>query len=144
MRIALLMISLCFCLNIQAQKSELKEKDKDIILEIMTVQEACWNAGNIDCFMEGYWKSDKLRFMGKNGVTYGWKPTLEQYKKGYPNEKAMGKLTFTVKSVEKLTRKKALVVGKWHLAKEEETEGYFSLIWEKINGEWMIVFDHSS
>ena len=31
--------------------------------------------------MEGYWKSESLKFYGANGVTYGWDNTLERYQK---------------------------------------------------------------
>jgi len=115
------------------------------IMEIMEKQEKCWNQGDIDCFMEGYWPSEKLRFMGKKGVTYGWKNTLERYKKSYPNKDAMGLLTFDILSLEMLAKDKALMVGKWHLARTEgDLEGHFSLIWQKFDKQWLIVFDHSS
>jgi len=123
----------------------LSKKDIAAMHEIMAKQQECWNTGDIDCFMEGYWKSEELRFMGKSGVTRGWKQTLERYKKGYPDRKAMGKLKFDIVSVEALSRKKALIVGKWHLTIEYgDKEGYFSLIWEKQEGKWVNVLDHSS
>ena len=33
-------------------------------------------------------------FVGSQGITYGWKATLENYKKGYPDRATMGKLKF--------------------------------------------------
>jgi hypothetical protein len=35
-------------------------------------------------------------FIGKSGITYGWQKTLDNYKKGYPDKEAMGKLHFTL------------------------------------------------
>ncbi len=54
----------------------------------------CWNDGNLECFMQTYWKSDSLKFIGGNGVTYGWENTLQRYKVGYPTEKERGILSF--------------------------------------------------
>lgn len=115
------------------------------IRETLARQQACWNKGDIDCFMVGYWESDELRFMGKNGITKGFANTKARYKKSYPDQASMGQLSFDILSVEKIASKKAMVIGKWHLERETENlEGHFSLIWERIKGEWVIVLDHSS
>lgn len=120
-------------------------KVKEAILSTMAAQEAAWNRGDLKGFMNGYWESDSLRFIGKSGITRGWSQTLANYERGYPDRAAMGKLTFTILIVEKLGPKCAGVTGKWHLQREKDApEGYFSLIWKKIEGKWVIVADHSS
>lgn len=141
----LLLCSMLFvsCFSMQAQ--DLPANDEKEIREILERQRKCWNKGDIECFMVGYWESDKLRFLGKNGVTKGFEATKARYYKSYPDKQTMGQLTFTILSIEKLSRKKALVVGKWELERSEDNvAGHFSLIWEKIKGEWVIVLDHSS
>ena len=65
------------------------------INEKMSEQETCWNTGDLECFMQHYWHSDSLLFIGKSGLTYGWQPTLDNYISGDPDKYAMGKLTFT-------------------------------------------------
>lgn len=116
-----------------------------VIREVMAAQESAWNRGDLEAFMTGYWKSDSLRFIGSKGLTYGWKQTLENYQKGYPDRDAMGKLTFTILSVEQLSRRSAFVVGKWHLARKAgDLSGHYTLLWRKIKGKWVIVADHSS
>lgn len=134
-----------FCivaLNVSAQK---QDKNTRAILDVMAKQEAAWNAGNLRDFMDGYWQSDSLKFIGSNGLTYGWQQTLDNYKKSYPNKSAMGKLTFKILSVEKVSSKSAFVIGKWHLKRaEDEPNGHFTLLWKKIDGKWVIVADHSS
>ena len=122
-----------------------KEKDKQAILDIMARQEAAWNKGDLEAFMKGYWESEDLKFIGKSGITYGYEATLERYKKGYPDKAAMGKLTFDILHVDAMSKKSVLVVGKWHLQRADDApEGHFSLVWRKIDGEWVIVADHSS
>src|SRR5690606_40403736 len=64
-------------------------RSKEAILDVMSQQEQDWNNGDIDAFMKGYWRSDSLMFVGKNGIKYGWQTTLENYKKSYPDKSTM-------------------------------------------------------
>lgn len=138
-QVLLTILWLC-ALSANAQKSA-----PAVIREVMAGQESAWNRGDLEAFMEGYWKSDSLRFIGSRGLTYGWKQTLDNYKNGYPDLDAMGKLTFTILSVEQLSRRSAFVVGKWHLARKAgDLSGHYTLLWRKIKGRWVIVADHSS
>ena len=115
------------------------------IRQLLDRQTRDWNRGNIDAFMIGYWQSDSLMFIGKSGVTYGWKNTLENYKKNYPDTSAMGKLSFNIITVKKLSREYYHVVGKWHLKRTiGDLSGHYTLLFKKIKGEWVIVSDHSS
>ncbi len=119
--------------------------DKNQILSILDQQMIAWNKGDIDGYMQGYWQSDSLKFVGKNGITYGWENTLERYKKAYPNKLAMGILKFEILSLEILSNDSAFMLGKWSLQrKDDNPSGYFTLVWKKINGKWVIVTDHSS
>ena len=116
-----------------------------VIREIMATQEAAWNKGDLEAFMEGYWKSDSLKFIGSKGLNYGWQKTLENYKRSYPDPAAMGKLTFSDVTVELISEDAAYVIGKWHLKRKAgDLSGYYTLLWKKIKGEWVIVADHSS
>ncbi len=115
------------------------------IRKILTQQQNAWNSGNIENFMEGYWKSDSLAFIGSRGITYGWQATLDNYKKSYPSTDAMGKLTFDILRIEIIGYNTAFVVGKWTLKrKNDQPNGYFTLLWKKIEGAWVITTDHSS
>ena len=111
----------------------------------MSDQEAAWNRADLEGFMDGYWRSDSLRFIGSKGLTYGWQQTLDNYKKTYPDAAAMGTLHFTLLSVEVLSPESAFVIGKWRLVREkDEPSGHFTLLWKKMDGKWVIVADHSS
>ena len=118
--------------------------EKDQILSIMEKQEVAWNEANLEAFMQPYWKSDKLKFIGKNGIKYGWHTTLENYKKSYPDKAAMGKLHFDVLQVE-INNNTAFVLGKWRLIRTEDIlSGFYTLFWKRIDGQWLITIDHSS
>ena len=121
------------------------KQDSLQIMKIMDEQVICWNKGDIECFMQAYWQADSLKFIGKNGITYGWRNTLENYKIRYPDKSAMGILEFDILHIEKLGRKAISVIGKWILKRQiGDIGGHFSLIWRKIKGKWLIVADHSS
>lgn len=122
--------------------------DKDVakVHQILHRQAQDWSKGDIDAFMNGYWRSDELQFIGSKGVTKGYKNTLERYKKSYPDRKTMGKLTFDILSTDKLSKKSIMLTGKYSLARKEmeDASGYFLLVWKKIKKEWVIVADHSN
>ena len=95
--------------------------------------------------MQTYWKNDSLMFIGKSGVRFGWQETLNNYKKGYPDTTAMGKLAFDIITVKKLSSEYYYVVGKWMLKRTiGDLSGHYDLLLRKINDKWYIIADHSS
>jgi ketosteroid isomerase-like protein len=115
------------------------------ILAEMERQTNCWNNGDLDCFMKGYWKSDSLMFIGKSGINYGWKATYDRYKRNYPDQQTMGTLEFKIKEIKELSEDTVFMIGKWQLnRKMGDIGGHFTLIWKSINGRWVIVSDHTS
>lgn len=123
------------------------EVAKSQVQQVLDEQAACWSKGDLECYMAGYWKSDSLVFIGKSGLTYGWQPTLENYKRNYPDTAAMGILTFDILEMKPLSEEIMLVIGKWHLKREVEAgdlEGHFSVIFQQFNDGWKIIADHSS
>ena len=120
-------------------------KDETEVRNVLARQNAAWNRGDVDAFMVGYWENDSLMFIGKSGVTYGYKNALANYKKNYPDTIAMGKLTFTLIKVKQLSPEYFHVTGKYYLTRTiGDASGYFTLLFRKINGKWVIISDHSS
>jgi ketosteroid isomerase-like protein len=122
-----------------------QDKDADAIRQVLSVQTDAWNRGNIDEFMKGYWKSDSLKFIGQSGVTYGYDATLARYKRNYSDTAQMGKLSFDILEVKKLSPQYYFVLGKWFLTRSVgDIGGLYTLLFRKINGRWVIVVDHTS
>ena len=122
-----------------------KDDDKQQILELLLQQSVDWNTGDIDAYMEGYWKSEKLRFASGDRVTYGWEKTLKNYKKAYPTKLAMGDLIFSDIVVEQINENTAIVFGRWQLYTETDVpHGLFTLHLHKFPEGWKIVSDHTS
>jgi hypothetical protein len=86
-----------------------------------------------------------LKFIGKDGITYGWQATLDRYKSKYPDQSYMGTLSFSVLELEYLGINTIMLVGKWDLKRAKgDVGGHFTLIWKLIRGEWIIIADHTS
>lgn len=135
-----LIILLLLNLATKAQRS----KDVKLVLDHIQTQQNAWSNGDVTEFMNYYWKNDSLKFIGSKGITYGWQKTLDNYKTSYPNKEAMGKLTFTIVEATQLSKSSIYVIGKWELKKDKPVGGYFTLLWKKINKQWVIVADHTS
>ena len=136
------LLILCVLLSLVSY-SQLKEEKE--IRNLLATQIDAWNRGNIDEFMIGYWNNDSLMFIGKNGVTYGYTNTLKNYKKSYSDTAQMGKLSFDLLQVKKISADAYFVVGKWFLKRSVgDIGGHYTLLFRKIKGKWVIVADHSS
>jgi ketosteroid isomerase-like protein len=135
---SLLFLSMCIL-------SQAQSKNEQQIRRLLATQTESWNRGDIEGFMQTYWKSDSLMFIGKSGVKWGWQQTLNNYKKGYPDTTAMGKLSFDILQVKKLSDEYYYLVGKWMLQRTiGDLSGHYDLLLRKIKGKWLIVADHSS
>ena len=135
-----LIISIALIFSIQQP-----ENAESIVKKKLNESAICWNEGNLECFMQTYWKSDSVKFISGTRVTYGWENTLQNYKVGYPTKKEQGELTFTFLSFEQISKDACFIVGQYHLKREAgDDNGHFSLLWRKIEGDWVIVADHSS
>lgn len=116
-------------------------------LEAIATQAQAWNDGDIDAFMEHYWKDDRLSFSAGGRTVRGWQATLDNYRRRYPTRDAMGRLQFSDLELQPLGDDAALVLGRWHLQPAgdvEPREGNFSLVFRRIDGKWVIVHDHTS
>jgi uncharacterized protein (TIGR02246 family) len=140
MKKALFALFFLFSINAMAQSSE-----ETAIRQLLERQTTAWNRGDVEGFMQTYWQSDSLMFIGKNGVVWGWQQTLNNYKKGYPDTAAMGKLAFDIIQIKPLSTDYYFVVGKWILKRSiGDVGGHYTLLMRRIKGEWKIVADHSS
>ena len=143
-----LVVGFLFLLNAckSESKSELNyEISKKEITTMMMKTAEDWSNGDLEAFMEGYIKSDSLKFVGIGGITYGWEQTLENYKKGYPSKDHTGTLTFNLLEFDQLANDVFLVIGEYHLKRNVgAADGMFSIILKKISDEWKIIADHSS
>jgi len=117
----------------------------DEIRAVLSAQVAAWNRGDLDAFMQPYDHTGSLRFASGGTVTYGWQPTLDRYKKRYPDKAAMGVLNLEVVDVMLPAADAAVVFGRWELRREHDhPHGLFTLVLHHTADGWRISADHTS
>jgi uncharacterized protein (TIGR02246 family) len=117
----------------------------DAIRRVLDDQAAAWNSGDLDAFMETYWKSDQLTFSAAGRTVRGWQATSDRYRQRYPDRERMGTLTFSELVVSQLGDDAAMVLGHWQLqVGDERPRGNFTLVLRRIDNQWRIVHDHTS
>ena len=115
------------------------------IESVLRAQQDAWNRGDVDAFMNGYWKSDETVFVSGDEVTRGWQKVLARYKTKYSDRAKMGTLTFSDFEFTSLSDDSAVVLGSWKLKRaNDEPHGQFTLIFRKFPDGWKIIHDHTS
>ena len=136
--------------NNETSKNTFKSTDSneiESIKKMLTDQQKCWNNGDIDGFMEGYWNSEELIFTSaKLMPAYGWQNTLERYKNSYPTKESMGELKFEFLNVKiNSDSTTAQLKGCWELIrKEDNPKGEFWLDLKKFDDNWLIIKDSTT
>lgn len=132
------------CMQLNKYNGDQKT-DEEAIRKVLDAEQIAWNNGDLEAFMEGYWKSDSLQFMSFRGINHGWTETLEGYKKGYPDRAAMGTLSYEVMKITALSPGNYVVSAKFHLTRASGgLDGIITLIFRNIEGKWVAVYDHTS
>ena len=140
-----LVLAITLCSSVTAAETVATQAARDLL----ATQRDAWNRGDIDAFMQGYWKSDDLRFASGDAIRSGFATTLERYRKTYPDRGTMGTLDFELVEVRALGPGAVYVFGRWRLARTQDApgagpRGLFTLIVEQKDGRWVITRDHTS
>lgn len=144
MKHVLLLVFVFVFASANGQKKFDQLTEGNAIRAVLAQQVSDWNNFNIEGFMQGYWKSDSLMFIGAK-ITHGWDSTLARYKKSYPSKEAMGILRFEILRLQFTSHGSCLVTGKYFLQrKSDNPNGIFTLLFRKKNGKWVVVYDHTS
>jgi ketosteroid isomerase-like protein len=84
-------------------------------------------------------------FVSAKGVTRGWREVLERYRRAYPDQKAMGRLSFSNLEIHVLCADAAYAIGEFHLQREkDQPSGVFTLSFKKFQEGWRIIADHTT
>ena len=125
--------------------AETKNNTASEIQAALSAQQDAWNRGDIDGFMNGYWRSENTVFVSGDEVTRGWQRVLDRYKARYSERAKMGTLTFSETEITLLGNDSALALGSWKLKRaNDEPHGRFTLIFRHFPDGWKIVHDHTS
>ncbi len=87
---------------------------------MLRAQQDAWNRGDLDTFMNGYWRSEKTVFVSGDDVTRGWQKVLDRYKARYSDRAKMGTLTFSDPEITQLSNDSAVALGSWKLKRDND------------------------
>ena len=115
------------------------------VLQVLQIQLLAWNRGEIDRFMEGYWRSRDTVFVSGDTMTHGWQTLRDRYRTRYSDPQKMGQLAFSEIEVRMFGYDGALAFGRWKLERaNDKPHGCFTLVFRKTSDGWKIVHDHTS
>lgn len=131
------------------QESDAGVSVEEAVEEMLHASAGSWNGGDLDGFMDDYWRSGNLTFSGSGGVTRGWENVRDRYLRSYWAPGASrDSLRFEGIEVLPLGPDHALALGRYVLYQPGEdavtSTGHFSLVLRRIEGRWTIVHDHTS
>lgn len=109
-------------------------------------QVASWNAGNLEMAMAFYWNSPELLWISRGGISKGYEPVFDDFKRDFADRSKMGVYSYTPLHIEKLSKSSVLYVYQWkiELNGKRIMGGVSSQIWKKISGRWLITAEHAS
>lgn len=145
----ILALFLAITFSARAQDDQLKTASKQEldIIKVLVAQEAAWNKGDLEAFIQGYKNSPGTLFI-THQVFRGVDGMLDEYRHNYPTKAVMGTLGFSELEVHALDEKFAVVIGKYHLDRGKKeggpADGIFSLVFEKTDQGWKIIVDHTT
>jgi ketosteroid isomerase-like protein len=120
-------------------------RDDEIAQEVrnvMEAQQAAWNRGDIEGFMEGYDHAETTTFVSGDQLIRGWQTVLDRYKRQYNSREQMGTLAFAELTIKPISSVLALVDGRWQLTRVNDApHGRFTLLFSRINNNWRIIHD---
>ena len=117
------------------------------ITRVLDDQTAAWNRGDLDAFLDGYWRSPRVVFQSGGTRHDGFDAMRDRYRQRYQADgRAMGQLAFAELEVEPLAADAAFVRGRYNLIMPDGTHptGLFTLIFRKFANGWKITHDHTS
>lgn len=118
--------------------------EEQAIRQIFVRGQAAWKSGDIDAFMSGMWDDESTIHIFNEEITVGFEAIRERYSSRYTDPDRMGELTTKDMVVNVLSPDIAYVYSRWNFTHPDITfDGVFTLVLRKIDGQWLIVHDHS-
>lgn len=120
--------------------------DRRAIEGVLTDQVTAWNRGDLEGYLRAYEPSEALVFTAGGAIRRGFASARAQYLERYGAQReTMGTLELQVLDVRGLSRRSAVVLGRWRLTDTENAgAGVFTLALQRDARGWHIVHDHTS
>ena len=118
--------------------------EEEAIRQIFVRGQTAWKRGDIDSFMKGMWDDESTIHIFNEEITVGHAAIRERFSARYTDPDRMGELTTKDMVVKVLSPDIAYVYSRWNFTHPDIAfDGVFTLVLRKIDGDWLIVHDHS-
>lgn len=133
------------CANVSEGTDRENEANLAAVRAVLESQQAAWNRGDVEGFMDGYAREDSTTFVSGESITRGWRTVLDRYSRAYDSREKMGTLEFSELELKPLSPLYITATGRWQLTRAGDTpHGRFTLIFRRTAAGWRIVHDHTS
>lgn len=127
------------CLSRDSQIRKIKQSINNLVV--------CWNRSDVDCALGHYYGNDAI-YISKTGPIFGKNDIINYFTHMLSDKKTgkinLGELKLNVLFCKKIDSTHILTLQEYHFKENDSAplrEGYDTLIWEKINQDWFIIYD---
>lgn len=117
------------------------------IERLLDEQSAAWSRGDLDGFMQAYWRDPRLYYASAGVCVRGWDALLDSYRQRYGQGAELGQAVFSQVEVELLDGDAAKVHGRFEVEADgtRTAAGSYTLVLRRFAGAgWRIVADQVS
>jgi ketosteroid isomerase-like protein len=135
------LVALTACVSRTSSPQDNQKTITDI-RSVLETQQAAWNRGSVEDFMDGYERAETTTFISGDELTRGWQTVLDRYRKRYNSPEQMGMLGFSDLEIQVLSDSYAVADGRWKLTRGNDSpHGRFTLLFRKTPSGWRIFHD---
>lgn len=115
------------------------------VVQAMDGMVMAWNNQKLEEALGYYWNSPDLVWINRTGVDKGYQPVFDAYLQDFEDRSRMGNYSYKLLHDEVLGDNAVFTTIEWQITMGEDTiGGVSSLIWQKIDGRWVITKEHAS
>jgi ketosteroid isomerase-like protein len=105
----------------------------------------CWNAHDLEGYMDGAWKSKDFLLVVDALEIRGWAEAMAAYQRGYADRNMMGNLVCERVETQLISNDTGLVVTRWTLyLKGGKVLGTSTMVARRFTEGWKFISDHST
>jgi len=110
---------------------------------VINAQAEAWSRGDLDGYLDYFWRDPRLYYGSVNTVVRGWEALRESYASRYGEGAQLGQLRFSEVNIEILSADTAMVTGRFHVTEAKlPASGSWLIVLRKFPGPgWRVVAD---
>jgi len=117
--------------------------DTSAIEAILNAQTDAWNRGDLDGYLDYFWRDPRLYYASRNTVVRGWEALRESYARRYGEGAQLGHVQFSDVEIEILAEDAAKVTGRFEVTQAAyPASGTYLIVLRKFaEAGWKVVSD---